>query len=190
MNMLKRESTKNLDDIKPDRSPHSELIYSGKVVSLFVDRVKMQDGKEVTREKITHPGAVAVVPKDRDGNIILIRQYRHAVDRILWEIPAGKIEPNEDPEDCARREMMEETGWCPGCLKKVASFYTAPGFASEIIHLYIAEDLYRKEADRDEDEDIIVYSLSQGECMELIKTGQIEDAKTIIGLLLTAGEMR
>jgi len=130
-----------LDEILPDQVINSQDIYSGKVVSLAVDTVQMKNGKEIIREKVTHPGAVAVVPRDDQGNIILIRQYRHAVDTILWEIPAGKLEPNENPDDCARRELVEETGWYPEKLTKVTSFYTAPGFASEIIHLFVAEDL-------------------------------------------------
>jgi ADP-ribose pyrophosphatase len=174
----------------PDTVIQSESIYQGKVVSLTLDTVRMANGRVVTREKVGHPGAVAVVPVDAEGNIILIRQYRHPAEKVLWEIPAGKLEPGEEPQECATRELAEETGYRPQRLDKITQFFTAPGFASEIIHLFFAENLEPAFALQDDDEAIAVRPTSFSECINMVADGRIEDAKTIIGILMMDAKKR
>jgi ADP-ribose pyrophosphatase len=177
----KQESNTKL---QTEEISESRSIYQGRVVSLSLDTVKTSDGKIHVREKVHHPGAVAIVPVDQDGNVVMIRQYRHSVGKVLWEIPAGKLEPGEEPADCARRELAEETGYWPEKLLEMNRFYTAPGFASEIIHLFFAQELRPFSALQDEDESIAVNTLTMQECKKMIINGSIEDAKTIIGILM------
>ena len=170
--------------LTPDEIVESEKVFQGSVVSLYVDTVRLGNGSQAVREKVTHPGAVAVVAENEDGLILLIRQYRHAAGEVLWEIPAGKLEPDEEPIECARRELAEETGYVPDRIQKVSSFYTAPGFASEVIHLFFAEGLSESTAHQDDDESIVLSKIPFETCIEMIQNGQIRDGKTIIGLLM------
>ncbi len=171
-------------NLQPEQVIRSESKYHGRVVSLMVDTVEMPGGRIVEREVVAHPGAVAVVAVNKEGDIVLIRQYRHPAGKVLWEIPAGKLEPEEDPKDCAIREMAEETGYIPTTLQKINQFYTAPGFASEIIHLFFGEHLQPVRAQMDEDEAIAVYMVPLTECLCMIADGRIEDGKTIVGILM------
>ena len=162
----------------------SQQIFSGKILNVRLDRVVLPNGKEATREVVGHPGAVAVVPVTDDGRVILVRQYRYPVEEILLEIPAGKLDRGEDPDDCARRELEEETGFVAGSLEKLTSFYTAPGFTDEKIHLYIARELVQVVQKLDGDEFIDVEFYSAQTLKELVASNAIKDAKTLIGLFM------
>jgi ADP-ribose pyrophosphatase len=162
----------------------SQRIFSGKILNVRLDRVLLPNGHESTREVVDHPGAVAIVPVTDDGRVILVRQYRYPVEEILLEIPAGKLDRDENPEDCARRELEEETGFIAGRLEKLTSFYTAPGFSNEKIHLYLARELVQVVQKLDGDEFIDVEFYSAAELKELVAANAVKDAKTLLGLFL------
>lgn len=163
---------------------NSEMIYDGRIVHLYADTVQLPNGHTARREVVRHSGAVAIVPIDGDGNVILVRQYRHAAGRILLEIPAGTLNRGEDPDLCAAREMQEETGYKPGHLQKIGGIFVAPGYTSEFIHLYLATDLSMSRLDMDDDEFIEIEHLPIEEVIRRIKTGQIVDGKTVSAVLL------
>lgn len=166
-------------------------IYDGKIISLQVDDVRLPDGNEAKREIVKHPGAVAVIPVTNEGKIILVRQYRKALERTLVEIPAGRIEPDEDPMLTATRELEEETGLGTKDIAYLQSFATSPGFADEIIHLYVAKGLYPIEepAAGDEDEFIERLEITIEEAEEMIATSEIYDAKTAFAILYAKHEL-
>lgn len=162
----------------------AKKIFDGKILKLHCDTVLLPNGKEASREVVDHPGAVAVVPILDDGRIVLVHQYRYPIDKITLEIPAGKLDLNESPDECVVRELREETGYETKKIRKVTSIYTAPGFSNEIIHLYIAQDLLLKETCPDEDEFINVEIYKPEQIRAMINDGTINDAKTLVGLLL------
>jgi len=157
-------------------------IYTGKVITLNIDTVQLPNGVTVDLETIRHPGAAAVVPLKDDGTVVLIRQFRHAAGGFIYEIPAGKLAPGEDPLHCASRELEEEVGYRAASFELLSSIFTAPGFADEVIHVYKATGLTkgRQHLDRDEVLDVIEMPLS--EAITKIEDGTIRDGKTIVGL--------
>ena len=157
-------------------------IYSGKVVTLNVDTVLLPNGVTVELETIRHPGAAAVVPLKDDYTVVLIRQFRHAAGGYIFEIPAGKLHPGEDPLNCASRELEEEIGYRASAFLLLSSILTAPGFADEVIHVYQATGLTRGKQQLDRDEVLEVVEMPLKEAMRNIETGAIRDAKTIVGL--------
>ncbi|MCA9826639.1 MAG: NUDIX hydrolase [Dehalococcoidia bacterium] len=159
------------------------LVYAGKLFDLHVDEIELPGGIKATREYITHPGAVCMVPVDPDGRLLLVRQYRHAAGESLLELPAGTREPGEEPEETARRELAEEVGRAPAVVEPLGEFYVAPGYVSEYIHLYLCTGLTEAEEDGDEDEDIEVVAMTGEEALAAIESGDIRDAKSIIGIL-------
>ena len=162
----------------------STEVYAGRVVRVHDDRVEMPDGSSAQRIVVEHPGAVVIVPLDGAGNVMLVRQPRYAADRKdLLELPAGTREPGEEPALTARRELREETGFEAGELDELGGFYSAPGFCSEYLHLYVARDLRPVGAEPDEDEFVSLEPTPLERIPELIRSGQIEDAKSIAGLL-------
>jgi len=161
-------------------------IYKGKVVHLFVESVTLPNGHTTTLEIIKHPGAAAVVPFVDDRTILMVRQYRHAAGGYLFEIPAGKLDPGEPPEACARRETEEEVGYRVGRLEKLGAILTTPGFTDEVIHLYAGYDLVRTEAHTEADEDLSVVTLPFAEAVSRVESGEFRDAKTMAALLLAA----
>lgn len=166
----------------------SERLYEGKVVNLRRDSVCLPDGRQATREVVEHPGAVAIVPVLPDGRILMVRQFRHPVGKILLEIPAGKLSAGENPDECAQRELEEETGYRAGRLERKASIYTGPGFTDEVIHIYIADDLVATAANPDEDEFLLIQSYTGDQIRRMVRNGEICDAKTITGLYLLQDE--
>ena len=163
----------------------SDERYRGRKIGLRIDRVRMADGRQTTREVVFHPGAVAIVPLLPDGRVVLIRQYRHATGEVLLELPAGtRDQPGEAPIDTAARELIEETGYRAGQLKHLADFYTAPGFCNELMSLYVATDLTTGDQSLMEDETIGVEVIALDAATALIADGTIRDAKTIVGLLM------
>lgn len=168
-----------------EKTIESKEIFKGKVVTLKVDDVLLPNGKQAKREIINHPGAVAIIPVTKEGKIVMVEQYRKALERSIVEIPAGKIEPGEDLSNCARRELEEETGFGAGELTYIQSFATSPGFADEIIHLFVAKDLYNIENKRelDEDEFVSLIEVTVEEAEQMVKNQQIYDAKTAYSVL-------
>jgi ADP-ribose pyrophosphatase len=156
------------------------------VVRLYVDRVRLPDGREAEREVVLHWGAVGMVPVDAEGRVILVRQYRHAPGEMLLEIPAGKLSPGEEPLRCAERELLEEVGCRAGEWVKLASFYTSPGFSDEMLHLYMALDLQEGEASPEEDEFLEVVRMPLDQALGLVEKGEVKDSKTVAGLALAA----
>lgn len=168
----------------------SRRIYSGKVVSLDVDTVRYPNGSIGDLELIRHSGASAVVPINGDDaspdpEVVLIRQYRYAAEGFLYEIPAGRLNGSEYPEDCAKRELQEETGYVPERLHRLTTIYTTPGFTDERIHLFMATGLTLGESSVETDEVLDIELLQLSSALEMIRAGQIVDAKTVVGLLLT-----
>lgn len=165
-----------------ERVLHSRSAFKGKLLELRLDEVALPRGGQATREIAVHPGAVAILPLDDEDRLILVRQYRHACGRVLLELPAGTLEAGEDPDACARRELVEEIGHRPGHLERLVSFYTSPGFSTEVLHLYLAANLAPVEGQAEADEQIEVERLELDQAMARIG-GEIADAKTIVGLL-------
>jgi len=163
-------------------------IYKGKLLNLKLAEITLPSGRKATREVVEHPGAVAIVPFASAHRVVLVREFRDGANKTLLEVPAGTLEPGEDPLSCARRELAEETGTSPGKIKKIGEFYTSPGILNEIIHLFVATDLKRITGKKitDEDEQIEIVEMSLDEALNMVKSGQIVDAKTIIGLLYVA----
>ena len=161
----------------------SKAIYEGKILRIKLDEVKLPNGYVTVREIVEHPNAVALIPIDSDGKIIMINQYRHSAQEVLLEIPAGTMEKNETPEECAKRELLEETGYEAKKLKKIFSCYLAPGYSTEFIHIFLATDLIYKGQKTEADEQIKVVKLSLKEALEKIKKNEVKDAKTICSIL-------
>ena len=164
----------------------SQMLYRGKILNLKVDFVELPNKKIATREIVEHSGAVAVVPITDNDEIIMVKQYRHPMKEILLEIPAGRLEKNEDIDNCAKRELLEETGMVAKELKHVLSFFSSPGFCDEIVHLYIATGLCYKGQDLDEDEFLEVIKVPIKEAVKMAYNFEIKDSKTIIGTLCVA----
>ncbi|ABR48674.1 NUDIX hydrolase [Alkaliphilus metalliredigens QYMF] len=166
-----------------EKTMKTERVYEGKIINLRVDTVELPDKKYSKREIVEHSGAVGIIALTDSGNIVLVKQFRKPVEDSLLEIPAGKIEKDEEADACALRELEEETGYRTSNMQKLISFYTTPGFSNEVIHLYLALDLDKGIATPDEDEYIEVVELSIQDALEMIELGEIKDAKTIIGIL-------
>ena len=166
--------------------------YTGRVIDLDVDTVRFPDGSTGELEMIRHPGASAVVPfvsdpAGADPQLLLIKQYRYAADGFLYEIPAGRLEPGEDPADCARRELQEETGCRAERVERLFTMYTTPGFTDEKIHLFMAVGLTAGATGREADEFITVETVTLSHALAMVERGEIQDAKTALGLLYAAG---
>ncbi len=168
----------------------SERIYDGKVVTLRVDRIRLDNGHEAKREVVEHNGAVAIVPIDGEGRILFVRQFRTPAGRALLEVPAGTLDGDEQPEAAVQRELQEETGYRAAQIRRLAGFYTAPGYSTEFIHVYLAEGLSESRLDADEDEQIEVEHYTLAEALAMVDDGRICDAKSIVGLLALAREQQ
>jgi ADP-ribose pyrophosphatase len=178
--------------VTDDARIKSTRMYTGRVINLDVDQVRFPDGTTGELEIIRHPGASAIVPflsdpSGSDPQLLLLRQYRYATGGYLREIPAGRLEPGELPEVCARRELLEETGCTASSLTLLTSMYTTPGFTDERIHLYLASGLTRGEAHREADEFMELETVSLSDALRMVERGEIQDAKTALGLLFSAG---
>jgi ADP-ribose pyrophosphatase len=160
-----------------------EFAFKGSHIQVRLDEVVDENGKSFTKEIVVHPGAVCVVPLLDNGDVILVRQYRHAAGVELLELCAGGLNPGEDPLEAARRELEEETGYRATHLVERARFWTTPGFTTEFMYLYEATGLVKTQTNPDEDEVIQVEVASQEECLRMIDDRRIQDAKSIIGIL-------
>jgi ADP-ribose pyrophosphatase len=170
----------------------SRRIYTGKVLNLDIDRVRFPDGSVGELEMIRHSGASAVVPflsdpAAADPQLLLIKQYRHAANGFLYELPAGRLDPGEAPADCARRELREETGCSAEHLDFLYTMYTTPGFTDERIHLFMASGLTHGETGHEADEFLTLEPVPLSTALEMIRDGVIQDAKTALGILFAAG---
>lgn len=165
-----------------EKTISSQSIYEGRIIKVRVEEVELPNGKTASREIVHHNGAVAVLAVTNEDKIVLVRQYRKPMDQIILEVPAGKLEGDEDPKACAERELIEETGFKAKDMKRIASFYTSPGFSDELVHLYRGRGLTAGEAQPDEDEFVEVLYISLPEAKKYIETGEIKDAKTIMAI--------
>lgn len=163
----------------------SKKIFEGNIIDVQLDEVKLPNGETAERELVYHPGAVAVIPITADNKIVLVEQYRKPLERTLIEIPAGKLEKNENPITAAVRELEEETGYTTTNLSQVTSFYTSPGFANELVYVYITNDLIKMENPPagDDDEFVEIMEVTLEEAKSLIEEGRIQDAKTNYAVL-------
>lgn len=160
--------------------------FDGAWIHVRVDRVQLPSGRVATREVVEHPGAVAIVAVTRDDHVLLLRQAHHPIQRVLSGLPAGTLEPGESPEACARRELTEETGYAAGTISQIASYFTSPGYTSEQLTIFLAEACTFADGSIDPDELIAVTPTPLSEVPSLVQPGpgQVQDAKTLIGLLL------
>lgn len=167
----------------------SRLVYEGRIFDVAVDRVRLPHGREANFEIVRHEGSVVLVPIDEEGRVLLVRQYRHAAGRFLWELPAGSLESGEDPESGARRECHEELGLIAGTLDNLGTFWPTPGFCTEVMTFFRATGLRvpgpaDEPAHQDEDESIEVGRFTRAEIGRMIRRGEIADLKTVAGLSL------
>lgn len=170
----------------------SRRVYSGRIISVDVDTVRFPNGSVGQLEMVRHPGASAIVPfltspDGDDPQLLLLKQYRYAAEQFLYEIPAGRLEAGEDPRDCAVRELREETGCTAASLDFLATIYTTPGFTDEKIHLFMASGLERGETAHEVDEFMTLETVTLSQALQLIKEGQIPDAKSAFAILFAAG---
>jgi ADP-ribose pyrophosphatase len=175
-----------VDEELRERLISSRTEFEGRLVSLSVDDVELADGTRTVREVVHHPGAVAIVPLMPQHRVIMIRQYRHAAGRVLWELPAGILEPGESPEECAHRELAEETGYSAGEMRRILSTHLSPGCSTELIHIFLAEDLRPVAATGDSDERIEPVVLPLSEAVAMVGGETPLSASAICGLLAVA----
>lgn len=167
-------------------------VYTGKVINLDVDVVEFPDGNTGELEIFRHPGASAVVPflsdpQGDDPQLLLIKQYRYAADGFMYEIPAGRLDAGEKPIDCARRELREETGCTATSMEHLYTMYTTPGFTDEQIHIFMATGLSHGANEREADEFLTEEPVKLSRALEMIRSGEIKDGKTTVGILFAAG---
>jgi len=169
--------------VMPEKKLSSQQLYQGRAVNLRMDTVEKSDGKTTTREVVEHSNCVAVVVVDEQDNVLLVRQYRYPVGKFLLEIPAGGIDPNEEPIDCVRRELQEEIGYFPQKIEESGGFYSVPGYGTEYLHCYLATDLVPSRLIAEDSEGIEVVRVPISKITQLITSGEICDAKSIAALL-------
>ena len=162
----------------------SEIVYPGHAFTIRIDTLRLPDGREARYDIVEHVGSVVVLPVDTDGNLLFVRQYRHAAGLDLLELPAGTLSANENPEACARREIREETGMAAGKMEHLGGFFLAPGYSTEYMDVYLATDLRHDPLEADADEFLAVERLSLVEAVELCNQGKIPDAKTLAAFSL------
>ncbi|MCX7020801.1 MAG: NUDIX hydrolase [bacterium] len=165
-----------------EESLSSRLIYSGRIMEVRVDEVRLTNGKLSTRELVRVADAVLMLPLLDDGTVLLISQYRKGPEVDLLELPAGKIDPGEDPLAAAHRELLEETGYRAGKMERLSGVYTCPGFCDELIHLYLATELHRERPQPDDDELIRLVPTPLGEVERMLFDGRLVDSKSVAAL--------
>ena len=170
--------------LKPEKKLATQQIYQGHVVNIRVDTVEKASGRKTTRDVVEHSDCIAVVALDEQDNVLLVRQFRHAVDRFLLEIPAGGIDSGEEPIDSVRRELQEEIGYFPRKIDKLGGFYSIPGYGTEYLHCFLATDLVPSRLMAEDTDDIELVRVSPDEIPRLIASGEICDGKTIAALLM------
>jgi len=167
-----------------DASVHVKSPHQGRLIRVEVLSWTDEQGRSIAREVVRHPGAVVIVPQLGPDRVVLVKNYRIAIDEHLWELPAGTLEPNESPLDAATRELEEETGYRPGRIEPMGEFYTSPGFCDELIHMFVAHDLTFVGQRLEPHEQIEAHDFAWSDALAMIDDGQIKDGKTIAGLLM------
>ena len=162
----------------------TETLYQGRAFTIRRDHLRLPDGRTTKFDIVEHHGSVVILPIDQDGNLIFVRQYRHATGKELLELPAGTLEPGEPAEACARREVREETGMAAGQLKEIGQFYLAPGYSTEFMIVYLATDLRHDPLEADADEFLQVEAVPLTRAFSLAESGQVPDAKSLAALLM------
>jgi len=175
-------------DIKKESKVDGEIIYSGNILKLHRDEVEFPDKHKSVREVVEHSGGVSVIAENEEGKVLLIKQYRYPVDEVIYEIPAGKLEEDEEPAECASRELREETGYQPESVKEIFRFYPTPGYSTETIYIFKAENSKYVGRELDEGEYIEVVPKSREELKELYNDGKIKDSKTLIAVMNYLGK--
>lgn len=170
----------------------SRRAYAGKIIHVDIDTVRFPNGRTGELEMVRHPGAAAVVPfltdpRGDDPQILLVRQFRHAADGYIYEIPAGRLDANEAPAACAARELKEETGCTAARIEPLCTFYTTPGFTDERIHAFLASELTRGDPTQEQDEFMSLEPTPMSRALEMIRTGELNDAKSALSILYAAG---
>ncbi len=161
----------------------SEEIYSGRVVRVTIDTVRLPNGKESTREIVHHNGACAILPITNEGKIVLVKQYRCSLSKVLYEIPAGKLEKGEDPKECAFRELEEETGYKAKNMEEYLMIYPAAGYSGEALYIYKATDFIKTQLNLDEDEFVEVVEMDVKKLKDMVMNNEINDSKTVSAVL-------
>lgn len=172
------------DPALSERILGSTRSFEGRLVKVDSVDIELPNGHRTTHEVIRHPGAVCIIALDHDGRMLVVHQYRTALERMTVEVPAGKIDPGEDPEDAVRRELAEETGYIAGDVRRLASIAVAVGYSDEVIHLYMATDLEPGSAHPDDDEFVVAEWVGVESLIDSVLDGRIEDSKTIIAALI------
>ena len=188
---MDKEKYKKEYEAMTEKQASSELIFDGEVLHVYRDDITLPDGNAGFRELIRHIGAVCIVPVTDEGNVILERQYRYAIDSVITEIPAGKLDyKEEDRLEAAKRELREETGYSADSWESLGDFIPAPAYSDERITMYLATGLHKGERDLDDDEFLQVIEMPLEEAVRQVMSGEITDAKTMAGILKAAGKMR
>ena len=188
--MKKNSSKLRLNGHLVEQRKYSEKVFSGELLHVFKDEAILPDSSTGRREWIQHPGACAVVPMFGNGDCVLIQQFRYPAQQLFWEVPAGKIDVDEDPLSTASRELEEETGYRAEQLTYIGHFYPAIGYADEIIHIYLAEGLTQGAQNTDQDEFLSIYRVPFEEALSMIDSGEINDAKTISSIIRVQGFLK
>ncbi len=162
----------------------SEIVYPGRAFTIRRDHLRLPDGRTTKFDIVEHHGSVILLPVDADGNLVFVRQYRHAAGMDLLELPAGTLDEGENPEDCARREVREETGMAAGKLEHIGGFYLAPGYSTEYMHVYLATDLRYDPLEADADEFLQIENIPITRALEMAEKGEIPDAKSLAAFLM------
>jgi ADP-ribose pyrophosphatase len=168
----------------------TSTLYKGNVFDLVSEKITLPNGKTTHMDIIRHPGASAILPMIDKNTVILLKQYRHAIGSDIWEIPAGTLEKNETPDACAKRELIEETGYLATKWKELGKIIPVPGYSDELIHIFLASHLLPAQQDMDTNEVIEVHNIKFSTALKMIYNGEINDGKTVCGLLLAAAYLK
>jgi ADP-ribose pyrophosphatase len=167
-----------------ERVIERETVAKGRIVSFDKLKVEFSDGRHSERDVVRHPGGCVIIPMDGDNNIYLVKQFRVAFEKEILELPAGKLDAGEDPMECAKRELKEETGITAGAVSYITSIFPSPGFCNEVIHIFYAKDLKAGNASPDEGEYVQLVKMPLGELLRMVWDGRVNDAKTVVGALI------
>ncbi len=169
--------------IYEEKTVSSEKVFEGRIIKVKVDKVEMPDGSTSTRELVEHPGGVGIVAVTGNDEIILVKQYRKPLDKVIYEIPAGKLDPGEHHRTCGIRELEEETGLSANVFEYMGFIYPSPGFTDEVTHVYLAKELTQGETHPDDDEFLDVEKVPFERALKMVIDGEINDAKSVFGIL-------